>query len=62
MKVGVIGAGATGLISGKLLQDSGLQFDIFDSNDSIGGTWIYTDNLIDRHGLPVRSSMYKNLK
>ena len=36
---------------------------IFEQSNNIGGTWVYTDNVgRDEHGLPLHSSMYKNLK
>lgn len=62
MRVAVIGAGASGLIAAKILSCEGIDYDVFESNDGVGGTWIYSEDLLDKHGRPVTSSMYKNLK
>lgn len=36
---------------------------LFEQTDQVGGTWIYTDETdVDKHGLPIHSSMYKNLR
>ena len=36
---------------------------MFEQSGGVGGTWVYTDNVgLDDHGLPIHSSMYKNLK
>ncbi|XP_014291635.1 senecionine N-oxygenase [Halyomorpha halys] len=62
MKVAVIGAGASGLISAKVLSDEGVNYDVFEINDQVGGTWVYTENTVDKYGLPVSSSMYRDLR
>ena len=35
-----------------------------DQSPVLGGTWVYTDEVgkDSRHGLPIHSSMYKNLR
>lgn len=38
-KVGVIGAGSSGLITAKLLQEKGFQVTVFESTDNVGGLW-----------------------
>lgn len=66
MKVGVVGAGAAGLCAARrvlshLPGDTNLT--VFESSDQIGGTWIYTDAIgRDQHGIPIHSSMYKNMR
>lgn len=37
--VGIIGAGPSGLAMAHELQARGIDFEIFDTNDSVGGTW-----------------------
>ncbi|KFM65175.1 Flavin-containing monooxygenase FMO GS-OX-like 2, partial [Stegodyphus mimosarum] len=65
IKVAVIGAGAAGLCAGRHLisEPEKFQFDIFEQQDDVGGTWRYSPRVgSDEYGLPVHSSMYKNLK
>ena len=64
-RVCVIGAGAAGLCAARYLSAKPNLFEpvVFEKADCIGGTWVYTDETgTDRHGLPIHSSMYKNLK
>ena len=64
-KVCVIGAGPSGLCSAKHLAAKPHLFQpvVFEKADCIGGTWVYTEDIgTDRHGLPIHSSMYHNLK
>ncbi|KAL1921980.1 uncharacterized protein VTP21DRAFT_10622 [Calcarisporiella thermophila] len=44
-RVGVIGAGAAGIIAAKNLSQHGFEVKIFERNDTFGGTWIYTDRV-----------------
>jgi len=63
--VAVIGCGASGLAALKNFGAEGSEFDCvaFEQTDSIGGTWVYTDDIDrDQYGLPVHSSMYKSLR
>ena len=67
ISVAIIGAGAAGLCAARHLSAAATSHDlrikVFEQADNIGGTWVYTDNVgTDSHGLPVHSSMYKNLK
>lgn len=64
-RVCVIGVGPSGLISVKHLADHPDEFETvaFERNSDVGGLWIYTDDTgIDEHGLPVHSSVYKDLR
>ncbi|XP_061166322.1 uncharacterized protein LOC133175230 [Saccostrea echinata] len=64
-RVAVIGAGAAGLCSVRHLSASPDLFSVvcFELSSTIGGTWNYTDNTgKDKNGLPIQSSMYKNLR
>ena len=64
-KVAGIGAGVCGLAAARHLADPawGLDFTLFEMTDKIGGTWVYTERTgTDEYGLPVHSSMYKNLR
>ncbi|MGE2734516.1 flavin-containing monooxygenase [Mycolicibacterium vaccae] len=40
-KVAVIGAGISGLTSGKMLKDYGVDYTTFESSDRIGGNWAF---------------------
>ncbi|XP_035222321.1 senecionine N-oxygenase-like, partial [Stegodyphus dumicola] len=65
IKVAVIGAGVSGLCAGRHLisEPEKFQFDIFEQQDNVGGTWRYSPRVgTDEYGLSVHSSMYKNLK
>ena len=64
-RVAVIGAGAAGLCAARYLADKPNSFEpvVFEKADCIGGTWVYTEETgQDQYGLPIHSSMYKNLK
>jgi cation diffusion facilitator CzcD-associated flavoprotein CzcO len=64
-KICVIGAGAAGLCAARHLADNLKQFkfQVFEKASDIGGTWVYTDKVgFDIHGLPIHTSMYKNLR
>lgn len=64
-KVAVIGAGGAGLCALRHLTSRQKQFRAvcFEQNSAVGGTWIYTEQKnVDSYGLPVHSSMYKNLR
>lgn len=61
-KVAVIGAGISGLAATKYSKEAGLDVTCFEQTDNIGGTWVYIDSTgLDKHGLPIHSSMYRNL-
>ena len=52
--VAVIGAGISGLTSGKALQDYGVPYTVFEAGDRIGGNWAFKNP----NG---RSSAYRSL-
>ncbi|KAL7296274.1 hypothetical protein TKK_0010510 [Trichogramma kaykai] len=65
MRVAVIGGGVAGLVVARHVVARPELYDVclFEQTDKIGGTWVYTDETeLDRNGLPVHSSMYKNLR
>ena len=65
MRVVVIGAGPSGLCSLRHLADKPELYDpvAFEKTDSIGGTWVYTDQVgLEQYGMTIHSSMYKNLR
>lgn len=63
MKIAVIGAGIAGLLATKHSKAAGFEVVCFEQTDSIGGTWVYDENIkLDRHGRQMYSSMYKNLR
>lgn len=64
-RIAILGAGVAGLVVARhvtsKLNDYSLT--VFEQTDQIGGTWVYTDEThLDKHGLLVHSSMYKNLR
>lgn len=64
-KVCIIGAGAAGLCAARHVLSHGqqLEFDIYEQTNLIGGTWNYTDRIgEDDNGLPIHSSMYRDLR
>ena len=65
LRVCVIGAGAAGLAAARHLTSELDAFDVhvFEQACRVGGTWVYTENTgIDERGIPVHSSMYRNLR
>lgn len=63
--IAIIGAGVAGLVMARHLSSRSevYEFVVFEQSSQIGGTWIYTDDTeVDKHGLPIHSSMYKNLR
>jgi len=68
VKVAVIGAGVSGLVAAKELQQEGHNVVVFEKNNRVGGTWIYTpksdsDPLsIDPTRETVHSSVYHSLR
>nr|WPH24932.1 flavin-dependent monooxygenase 3C [Chilo suppressalis] len=64
-RVCVIGAGAAGLCAGRhLLADPSVGLvDILEQTSQLGGTWVYTESTgCNDFGLPIHTSMYKNLR
>lgn len=65
IRVGVIGCGAAGLAALRHLaaRPNIFQGVGFETSTAVGGTWRYTDKVgLDTNGLPVQTSMYKNLR
>lgn len=59
----VIGAGASGLCAAKYAISFGYNVTVYEQSAQIGGTWIYSEEIgNDIHGLPIHTSMYKNLQ
>ncbi|XP_050595064.1 uncharacterized protein LOC126924518 isoform X1 [Bombus affinis] len=63
-KVCVIGAGAAGLCAARHFARSlNFELNVFEQTNDIGGTWVYKEAIeVDENGLPVHSSMYRNLR
>ncbi|KAK5649048.1 hypothetical protein RI129_003940 [Pyrocoelia pectoralis] len=62
MKIAIVGAGATGLVSAKYSLQYGYECDVFEQTGSLGGTWVYNDSTtIDEDGIEVQSTIYKDL-
>ncbi|GCB73110.1 hypothetical protein scyTo_0002354 [Scyliorhinus torazame] len=66
LKVAVIGAGAGGLCAARQLLSRPQTFAppvVYELSDCVGGTWVYTDRVgKDDNGLPIHSSMYRDLR
>ncbi len=66
MKVAIIGAGASGLCAARHFSRFPEKFQriqVFEQTSEVGGTWVYTDDTdTDEMGLPIHSSMYKNMR
>lgn len=63
-KVCVIGAGAAGLCAARhFAPNSNFELKVYEQTNDIGGTWIYKEETgVDENGLPVHSSMYRDLR
>ncbi|KAK0092882.1 hypothetical protein PV326_000380 [Microctonus aethiopoides] len=64
-KVAIIGGGVAGLIVARHISSRPEDYSltVFEQTNQVGGTWVYTDDTeYDKNGLPVHSSMYKNLR
>ncbi|KAK3913651.1 Flavin-containing monooxygenase FMO GS-OX1 [Frankliniella fusca] len=62
-RVAVIGAGAAGLCAARHLSAAGVPCTVFEQTGHVGGTWVYNERVgLDQFGLPVHSSMYRNLR
>ncbi|KAJ3648320.1 hypothetical protein Zmor_020131 [Zophobas morio] len=63
MKIAIVGAGPAGLCAGRHCLKENFSVDIFEQTGLIGGTWNYVACTgYDEDGIPVHSSMYKDLK
>lgn len=63
MKIGVIGAGPSGLSAIKNCLSLGCEVIAFEQTNQIGGTWVLTEETEkDKNGLEVHSSMYESLR
>ncbi|KOC59194.1 Flavin-containing monooxygenase FMO GS-OX-like 9 [Habropoda laboriosa] len=63
-KVCVVGAGAAGLCAARHFAGT-LNFEVkvYEQTNEIGGTWVYKEAVgVDDNGLPIHSSMYRNLR
>ncbi|CAL7946422.1 unnamed protein product [Xylocopa violacea] len=65
MKVAVIGAGSAGLAALRHCTSGTYDTQVvcYEKTDQVGGTWVYREETgFDRYGLPIHTSMYKNLR
>lgn len=65
LRVCVIGAGAAGLAIARHLtsQVDIFNVSVFEQASSLGGTWVFNEDTgTDERGLPIYSSMYRNLR
>lgn len=63
LNIGIIGAGAAGLVTAKYCSKDGHNVTIYEQNKELGGVWLYTDEVgKNKYGLNIHSSMYKGLR
>ncbi|KOC68207.1 Flavin-containing monooxygenase FMO GS-OX-like 3, partial [Habropoda laboriosa] len=65
MKIAVIGAGSAGLAALRHCTSGTYDTEVvcYEKTDQVGGTWVYREETgFDRYGLPIHTSMYKNLR
>lgn len=62
MRIAIIGAGISGLLSLKYAKESGHECHVFEQTNGLGGTWVYTEEYgTDENGMPITQRMYKDL-
>ncbi|KAL6255753.1 hypothetical protein P5V15_012996 [Pogonomyrmex californicus] len=64
-RIAIVGSGVAGLVVARHVVDKldSYSLTLFEQTDQVGGTWVYTDETdLDKHGLLIHSSMYKNLR
>ncbi|XP_078484088.1 uncharacterized protein LOC100175875 [Ciona intestinalis] len=63
-RIAVIGAGAAGLCAARnILSKPHFTPVVYEGTNHVGGTWFFTEQTgKDEYGLPIHSSMYKNLR
>lgn len=62
MKFAIIGAGVAGLASARRCLENGYEVLVYERSKGVGGTWVYDERIgLDEFGLPIHTSMYKNL-
>ncbi|KAL0869186.1 hypothetical protein ABMA27_007469 [Loxostege sticticalis] len=59
----IIGAGYSGLGTARFMKEHGVNFTVFEATRYLGGTWRFDPHVgTDEDGLPMFTSMYKNLR
>ncbi|XP_061391053.1 senecionine N-oxygenase-like [Musca vetustissima] len=62
-RIAVVGAGTAGLCAARRALENGYSVTIYEQNNEIGGTWVYTDQVgTNEYGIEVHSSMYQGLR
>ncbi|KAL4715947.1 hypothetical protein ACJJTC_013247 [Scirpophaga incertulas] len=62
-RVCIVGAGYSGLGTARYMKDYGVDFKVFEATKHVGGTWRFDPHVgTDEDGLPLFTSMYKNLR
>lgn len=61
MRVAIVGAGLAGLQQGRALQKRGIDFQIYEADDKVGGVWSTTAHLQGAQGEPLASHQCQSL-
>lgn len=63
LKIGIIGAGPSGLSTAKNSIEQGHSVTIYEQNDSIGGIWVYDEAIgKNKYGINIHTPMYEGLR
>ena len=66
LRVAVVGAGAAGLCAARHVLSRAETFAppvVYELTNNVGGTWVYEDQVgTYDNGLPIHSSMYRDLR
>ncbi|KAF5274050.1 hypothetical protein FQR65_LT04448 [Abscondita terminalis] len=61
IKIAIVGAGPSGLVTARRLKEHGYKYDVLEQAKTLGGAWAYTDRIgTDDNGLRT-TCMYKDL-
>lgn len=63
LKLAIIGAGPSGLVSARYAISYGHDVTVFEQGDELGGNWGYTDRIgKDKYGVNIHTATYKGLR
>lgn len=63
LRIGIIGAGPSGLATAKCALDQEHEVVIWEQGEALGGIWYYNNKTgKDKYGTPIYTPMYKELR